>query len=185
MFHLDTIKADVVGNAKSVETHNRGEGNLGIYGMVPAGTTLAVVSGQEEPIVQGWIPRGKPYECQPIPTAVYRIDGSGTTTASFLLATMGPGEHSPISFAERVPSREGVAAGRAALMDGRMIHFASRRSGEGELSLDTIRSNGEAFAIVEGADGTIDDIFEVNGSGVWLDGTPLKKGDRLTGERSG
>ena len=181
LFHLDSIKVDVVGNGKSVETCNRDAGNLGIYGLVPEGTELDCISGQEEPVVQGWIPRGKPSQCIPLPTAVYTTEGGGTTSMSFLLAPIAAKEISPVSYAERLTGSEGTAAGRVLLKDGRMIHFAARLPDEADLVLDDFRSDGEAFAIVEVADGTIAEVMEVNGSGLKRNGHLVQLGEQLNG----
>ena len=181
LFHLDSVKVDVVGNGKSVETCNRDAGNLGIYGLVPERTQLDVISGQEEPVVQGWIPRGKPYECQPLPTAVYRTEGGGTTAMSYVLAPIAPHEMSPVSYAERLTTSVGSTAGRVLLKDGRMIHFAVRLPDAEDLALDDFHSDGEAFAIVEAADGTVGDMMEVNGSGLKRNGTLLQRGEQLNG----
>ena len=181
LFHLDSVKVDVVGNGRSVETCNRDAGNLGIYGLVPEHTKLEVVSGQEEPVVQGWIPRGKPYECQPLPTAVYRSEGAGTTSMSFVLAPIAAGDLSPISYAERVNGQVGVEAGRALLKDGRTVHFAVRAPGSGDPGLGGFRSDGEALVVLESEEGFVTHVMDVNGSGVMRDGRPVRPGDRANG----
>ncbi len=181
LFHLDSIKVDVVGNGKSVETCNRDAGNLGIYGIVPEGTELDVVSGQEDPVVQGWIPRGKPYECHPLPTAVYATEGSGTTAMSYVLVPIARGEMSPISYAERLDGEAGVSVGRISLKDGRTVHYAVRLPGSDDLMLDDFHSDGEAFAIVESRSGTIDRVLEVDGSGLKRNGDLVQRGEAVNG----
>lgn len=180
LFHLDTLKADIVGNRKSVETYNRDAGNLGIYGLVPEATELDIISGQEEPVVQGWIPRGRQNECQPLPTAVYRVSGSGTTTATFLLVPIAPGEITPVSFAERGENgRETVASGRVAMRDGRTIRFAMQAATSEGLSSGALSSDGAAFAIVEDDEGAVTEVIDVNGKGISHDGKLVQVGDRL------
>ena len=62
-----------------------------------------------------------------------------------------------------------------------MIHFAARLPDEADLVLDDFRSDGEAFAIVEVADGTIAEVMEVNGSGLKRNGHLVQLGEQLNG----
>ena len=179
MFHLDTLKADVVGNRKSVETQNRDAGNLGIYGVLPEGTELEIVSGQEEPIVQGWIPRGKPYECQPLPTAVYRCSGIGITEMTYVIAPIAKEDLSPISYIERLSVDGGRSAGRIALKDGRSIHYAIRLPGNGAAECGAFSAECDAFAVMESVSGEVSSIHTIEGLALMSDGRPVEVGDRL------
>ena len=158
-----------------------GCGNLGIYGLVPERTQLDVISGQEEPVVQGWIPRGKPYECQPLPTAVYRTEGGGTTAMSYVLAPIAPHEMSPVSYAERLTTSVGSTAGRVLLKDGRMIHFAVRLPDAGGPGTRRFPFRWGGVRNRRSRDGTVGDMMEVNGSGLKRNGTLLQRGEQLNG----
>lgn len=179
MFHLDTLKADMVGNRKSVETRNRDAGNLGIYGVLPDDAELEIVSGQEEPIVQGWIPRGKPYECQPIPTAVYKTRGSGVTEMTYVICPIAKEELSPISYVERLSIREGRSGGRIALKDGRSIHYGIRLPGHGPAVSGVFSADCDAFAVIESISGEVSSIHTIDGQTLLRDGKPVEVGDRL------
>ncbi len=184
MFHLDTLKADVVGNRKSVETRNRDAGNLGIYGVLPEGAEVEVVSGQEEPTVQGWIPRGKPYECQPIPTAVYKTTGRDVTEMTFIVCPIAKEEMSPISYVERLSSGQGKSAGRIAMRDGRSIHYGIRLKGSGAALCGALSSDCDAFVVIESATGDVSSIHTIDDETVVKDGKPLEVGRSILTEES-
>jgi hypothetical protein len=179
MFHLDTLKADVVGNRKSVETQNRDNGNLGIYGALPANAEISVVAGQEEPIVQGWIPRGKPYECQPLPTAVFKAQGRGITEMSYVICPIAKDDLSPISYIERLSSEPGLSAGRIAMMDGRAIHYGMRLKRDRPALCGDFSVEGDAFAVLESADGVVSSIHSIEGASVTVDGRILEVGQHV------
>ena len=179
MFHLDTLKADIVGNRKSVETRNRDTGNLGIYGVVPEGTVVDVVSGQADPVVQGWIPRGKPYECQPLPTAIFKTEGSGITEMAYVICPIAKGDMSPISYVERQSSAEGRSSGRLVMMDGRSIHYGIRLPGTGEALCGPFKADSDVFAVIESVAGEVSSIHAVDDVAVLRNGQPLEVGHRL------
>jgi hypothetical protein len=179
MFHLDTLKADVVGNRKSVETRNRDAGNLGIYGILAEGAEVEVISGQEEPIVQGWIPRGKPYECQPLPTAVFKTRGSGITDMTFVICPIAKQEMTPISYVERLPADPGQSAGRVVMKDGRALHYGIRLAAPTTASCSAFSSDSDAFAVIESASGDVSSIHTIDGTVVLRNGQPLEVGQRV------
>ncbi|MBS12214.1 MAG: hypothetical protein CME19_11510 [Gemmatimonadetes bacterium] len=179
MFHLDTLKADVVGNRKSVETRNRDAGNLGIYGVIPENSEVDIISGQEEPVVQGWIPRGKPYECQPLPTAVYLATGSGVTELTYVICPIAKGEMSPVSYVERLSPGSGLAAGRIAMKDGRSVHYGMRLPGSGPARSGAFESDCDAFAVIESVQGEVSSMHTIDGQPLTRQGASVEVGHRL------
>ena len=179
MFHLDTLKADVIGNRKSVETQNRDAGNLGIYGVLPRGASVDVVSGQEEPTVQGWIPRGKPYECQPLPTAIFSSEGAGVTEMSYVVCPIPKQDISAISYVERLSPGAGQAAGRIVMLDGRSVHYAIRLSKDNKAVCGDFSADCDVFAVVESANGEVSSIHATENAQVERDGRPVGVGDRV------
>ena len=117
MFHLDADDAEVLANGRGVMTRNSGgESNLGIYAISTKPTDVRIISGQEEPTVQGWIPRGGPYQCEPIPTAIFKTEGDGPTLMAYVLYPVKAGEVSPVAHVEYIPAVGDN--GRVAIADG-------------------------------------------------------------------
>ena len=179
MFHLDTLKADVVGNRKSVETYNRDAGNLGIYGVLPEGAEVDVISGQEVPIVQGWIPRGKPYECQPLPTAVFKAQGEGPVEMTFVICPIAKGEISPISYVERLSNQGNRSGGRIAMKDWRSLHYGIRVPGSGDAVSGRFTCDSDAFAVIESASGDVSSMHTIEGAPVSADGRQVEIGQSI------
>ena len=179
MFHLDA-EAAVLENGRGVETRNVDGGNLGIYGIVPPGTALEIVSGQEDPVVQGWIPRNGIHKCEPIPTPIFRAEGAGTLALSYVLCPIPPGAPSPVSYVERIPGSAGELAavgGRIVMRDGREIYFGQREAGEGRMRADTGETDAEAAAVIIGPSGKIDRLILVNGTEALSGGRRLLEGE--------
>lgn len=184
MFHLDADGAEVLENGRGVETRNaEGESNFGIYGIANVPFSIDVISGQEDPVVQGWIPRGKPYECQPIPTPIFKAEGEGTVVMSYVLFPIKAGESSPVTYMERIPVNgdQGRAAigGRIALKGGREIYFVQSEAGDGWLRGDHGETNAESGAMILGLGGKVERLILVNGDTVSGYGMTVKEGDYL------
>jgi len=177
MFHLDAGAAEILG--AGCETRNADGGNLGIYGIVPPGTALEIVSGQEDPAVQGWIPRNGIHKCEPIPTPIFRAEGAGTLVLSYVLCPIPPGAPSPISDVERIPGSAGELAaigGRIAMRDGREIYFGQREAGEGRMRSDAGETDAEAAAVAIAPSGKIGRLILVNGTEALSGGQRLSEG---------
>ncbi|MFP4502925.1 MAG: alginate lyase family protein [Candidatus Hydrogenedentota bacterium] len=77
-FHLDAPKVEIGGNGAVVTQYPDGP-QLGIYTIMDEGLTVDIVEGQEEPYVQGWLPRGHGIPgIRPAPTARFTRTGGGT-----------------------------------------------------------------------------------------------------------
>lgn len=160
MFHLDADAAVVLENGKGVETRNeQGESNLGMYGLANAPFSIDVISGQEEPIVQGWIPRGKPYECQPIPTPVFKAKGKGTVAMSYILYPIQADQTSPVvqvtPIAVTAENNRTAIAGRVEMENGEGVVFVQSEAGEGWIRGEGIETDAEVDVQVLGKDGNV------------------------------
>ncbi|MGA1199124.1 MAG: alginate lyase family protein, partial [Candidatus Latescibacterota bacterium] len=183
MFHLDADGAALVQDGRGVETRNGvGESNLGIYGIANTEFSIEVVSGQEEPIVQGWIPRGKPYECQPIPTPVFKAQGKGTVVMSYVLYPIRAGEKSPVVQVDTFPvmaeGERAAIAGRVGFDDGKAFYFVQAELGTGLIRAGLGETNAEAGGMMVG-DGKIENLILVNGDTLRWNGKAIKLGDTL------
>ncbi len=188
MFHLDAEGAEALATGCGVTTKNAArESNFAIYAIGSTPVSVEIVSGREEPTVQGWIPRGKPYECRPIPTPVFNAEGEGTVVMSYILYPVAAGETSPVTRVERLSVTAendlAVIAGRIHLRDGKSIYFLQREAGEGLVRMDGHETEAEAGAIALGEDGKIARLNLVNGGTLRKNGTALKEGDVMTGSR--
>jgi hypothetical protein len=183
MFHLDADGAALVQDGRGVETRNGvGESNFGIYGIANTEFSIEVVSGQEEPIVQGWIPRGKPYECQPIPTPVFKAQGKGTVVMSYVLYPIRAGEKSPVVQVDTFPvmaeGERAAIAGRVGFDDGKAFYFVQAELGTGLIRAGLGETNAEAGGMMVG-DGKIENLILVNGDTLRWNGKAIKLGDTL------
>ena len=170
MFHLDADDAVALEDTCAVVTKNgEGESNLGIYALSENTVDLSIVSGQEEPTVQGWIPRGGPYQCEPIPTAVFKTEGVGPVVMSYVLCPMRAGEESSVTDVAHISATADngrvAIAGRIGLRGDRAIFFAQSEAGDGWVRAGEGQTDGEACA-VELAEGRVDRLIVVEGSQV-------------------
>lgn len=182
MFHLDAAGAEALATGCGVVTKNgAGESNFAIYALGSRPMSVEVVSGQEEPTVQGWIPRGKPYECQPIPTPVFKAQGEGTVAMSYVLYPVAAGEASPVTGVEQVPvtadNGRAAVAGVIALRGGGEVFFVQAEAGKGWVRTNNGETDAEAGGAVFGQDGKVERLILVNGTTARLNGQVLKEGD--------
>ena len=180
MFHLDADDAEVLENGRGVITKNSaGESNLGIYAISTKPIDVRIVSGQEEPTVQVWIPRGGPYQCEPIPTAIFKTEGDGPTAMSYVLYPVKAGEESPVAHVEHIPAAGDngriAIAGRIALRDGREIYFVQSEAGKGWVRVSDGETDAEAGAM-ELIDGWVNKMVLANGQTVRVYGQEMQEG---------
>jgi hypothetical protein len=183
MFHLDADGAEVMENRPDVITRNSaGQSNLGIYAISTKPVSASIVSGQEEPTVQGWVPRGGPYECEPIPTAIFKAENKGVMMMSYILYPIKAGAESPVTRVEHIAASgdNGRAAigGRIALGDGREIYFVQSEAGEGFVQANGGETDAEA-GVLELLNGRIDRLILVNGTEIRVNGQVVREGDHL------
>lgn len=85
IFHLDADAAQVDEKSKSVRTVNKSGSNLAIIPLADEGLDVKLISGQEEPVVQGWMPVGgtSSYDVRPIPTPIFEKASAGPTWLAY------------------------------------------------------------------------------------------------------
>ena len=101
MFHLDMSGAEVDAATKSVYTTDAKGANLSIWPMADEGLKVSVISGQEKPIVQGWMPAGN-YKCRPIPTPVFEKQQAAKASFAYVFYPTPEGVKCPIVKVEPV-----------------------------------------------------------------------------------
>lgn len=172
MFHLDADAAQANPNTKSVRTVNSISPNLSIIPLADQGLSAKIVSGQEEPVVQGWAPTGGAValKVKPIPTPTFEITASGPTWMAYVLYPTATGAACPVRCVDRVEMSaepEVKAIGLAVRFDnGRTDYFvqADRRS---DLAFGDYRANGiGAYVQTDNGEAT---------RAVVLDGTQLSR----------
>ena len=184
MFHLDADGAEVLDSGQGVETRNAdGESNFGIYGIGTAALSVDVVEGQEEPTVQGWIPRGKPYECQPIPTPIFKAEGKGVVAMSYVLCPIRAGETSPVVQVDRFEATADggrhAIAGRIGFQDGTAFYFVQAEAGDGMVRAGAGETDAEAGGVMVSQSGVIENCVLVGGNTLRWNGHVVGVGDSL------
>jgi len=94
-FHLDAEGVTVDPATGTVTTTNRGEANLAIVPLWEEGMSVEVISGQEYPVVQGWLREGD-YGVRPAPTPTFRQTRRGVTTFVYVFFPIPPEKECPI-----------------------------------------------------------------------------------------
>jgi hypothetical protein len=124
MFHLDMTGAEVDAASKSVRTTDAKGANLSILPMADEGLKVSIISGQEQPIVQGWMPAGG-YKCRPIPTPVFEKQQSGKASFAYVFYPTPEGVKCPIVKVEpvAVQSAQGAVGMAITFADGRVDYF--------------------------------------------------------------
>ncbi len=120
MFHLDAAGADVDAASKAVHTTNTDAANLTIWPAAAKELTVNVISGQEKPMVQGWVP-APGHTCRPIPTPVFETSGSGAQTVAYVLYPTPAGKKCPATSVQWLAEGCGVSI---AFDNGRLDSFA-------------------------------------------------------------
>ncbi len=171
MFHLDTESVKV--NGKSVVTENK-ESNLAIIPPADDGLSLKVISGQEKPIVQGWMPAGG-YNVRPIPVANYSREQSGQTSFACVFYPIGAGKECPIASVEklRVEGRSQVVGLTIRFADGRTDHSVQAQKPGDTLRFLDFETDAEAAHIRVNADGTLKALL-AGGTKITRGGKPVE-----------
>lgn len=104
LFHLEAATAQV-DEATSAVTVEEGGAGLRIIPLARQRPQVTIVQGQQEPVVQGWLPTGKHNVLRPIPTAVFRWQATGRTRMVYALV---PGEGGRWPLASATGRAEGV-----------------------------------------------------------------------------
>jgi hypothetical protein len=146
-FHLDAPEVTVDEATRSVVTRNPDGANLGIFPVVSDGLTVRVVSGQEEPVLQGWLPREHGRTgASPRPTPHFARRARGPVHFAYVFAPARPGEEVAVKSIEpaAVPGamlafdvRDAAGAHRFVLGADGNVTF---RRGDGSASFDSLGS---------------------------------------------
>ena len=124
MFHLDMTGAEVDAATKAVRTTDAKGANLSILPMADEGIKVSIISGQEKPIVQGWMPAGG-YTCRPIPTPVFEKQQAGKASFAYVFYPTPEGGKCPIAKVEplTVTGDDGAVGVAIDFGDGRVDYF--------------------------------------------------------------
>jgi len=117
IFHMDADEADVLEAPLAVCSRGTDQPRVAIVPLAPSGLTAAVVKGQEEPAVQGWVPAGG-YAMRPIATPIFSISAPGTVLLPWLIVPLRAGQALPIRAVRSEASGE-EAVFSVDLADGR------------------------------------------------------------------
>ena len=152
MFHLDAPGVTVDGSSLSVVTQNK-ESNLAIIALADEGLRLEVISGQEKPIVQGWMPAGG-YDVRPIPTPTYSREQSGPASFAYVFYPVAEGVECPVKSVEKLAVTGRAMGLTVRFADGRTDHFVQRVKPGAKLRFLDFETDAQAVHVRIGADGT-------------------------------
>lgn len=153
MFHLDADAAIVDAETNRVETQNTDSSNLAIIPPLNDDVAVDIISGQEEPVVQGWIPAGG-YDVRPIPTPIFTKTNKGTTWFVYVFYPTPKGQELPIVAVESLEVRHndeeysGARAVKISFNDGREHYFLQADSSGKKLEFGEFSSD-EEFALIK------------------------------------
>jgi hypothetical protein len=138
MFHLDADEAIVDTETQAVTVEHEG-GAFRIIPFGPDAVEVEIISGQTDPVVQGWLPTGRHNELRAIPTAVFRWRSAGQSVMAFALVPKDRDEEWCVAqVTSSLDLGPGSIAAELTLRDGQVDLFARGRGGEsaGRLATD-------------------------------------------------
>jgi hypothetical protein len=166
MFHLDAAAAYVDKETNKVETQNPDASNLAIIPPEDDNLKVEIVSGQEEPVVQGWIPAGG-YKVRPIPTPIFTKAGAGTTWFVYVFYPVAEGQKLPITSVEPMEVKSDgkiypdARAVKLSFDDGRAHYFLQADRGGELLNFAGFSTDAEAVLVQVGQDSSMEAVIEV------------------------
>ena len=166
MFHLDAEMASVDKETRSVITENPDASNLVIIPPRGDNVSVEIISGQEDPIVQGWIPAGG-YKVRPIPTPIFTRTGAGATWFFYVFYPAPRGQSSPITSVEQLEVKldnKSSPDARAVVIsfdDGTKHYFMQAEQSGEILEFGGFSTDAEAALIQVGQDGSVESRSEV------------------------
>ena len=113
-FHLEADDVELDNETGKITTRNLGDSNLAIIPLKDSDLDVEIVSGQEEPVVQGWVSAGG-YNVRPIPTPTYKKSVKGVTHFVYVFYPIPKGERCPVIRVESLHEKS---------CPGIRIHFA-------------------------------------------------------------
>jgi len=123
MFHLDADGVTVDERRTSLVTDNKESSNIAIIPLADENLGVRIVSGQEKPVVQGWVPAGG-YRVRPIPTPVFEKKQAGPASFVYVLYPISAGTECPIAEIAPLP----IEAEANVQVVGATIRFANGRT---------------------------------------------------------
>jgi len=157
IFHLDAESAEQ-DEATLAVTARSGSAALAIVPLWRQDLALDVVSGQREPVVQGWLPTGRHNELRPIPTAIYRAEAAGRVVMAYALVPF-EGEDSPLRGVEPVDAPGSAQAVALHWTDGRHHYFTHNPEGIA-LPAGPVETTGQVVMAALAPDGQLARVFE-------------------------
>ena len=131
-FHLEADDVELDEETGTVTTRNLDDSNLAIIPLKDSDLDFEIVSGQEEPVVQGWVFAGD-YSVRPIPTPIYKKSAKGVTHLVYVFYPIPKDGTCPITSVE--PLHEKVGAGiKIHFADGGIHNIDVRKVGSPVLS---------------------------------------------------
>jgi hypothetical protein len=129
--------------------------------------TVEIISGQEEPVVQGWIPAGG-YKVKPIPTPVFAKAGAGNVWFLYVFYPVPEGQDLPIASVRPLEVRSDgkiypdARAVMISFADGRVHYFLQADRSGLDLKFIDFSTAAEAALVKVVKDGRIEAILEVD-----------------------
>ena len=148
MFHLDSPDAKLDEATKSVVTQDE-DSNLAIIPLADDGLRVQVISGQETPIVQGWMPVAGGYDVRPIPTPTYTREQSGPASFAYVFYPIAAGAACPIKSVSKLAvegSRDAVGL-TIRFEDGRTDYFVQAPKSGATLRFLTFETDAQVVHI--------------------------------------
>lgn len=144
MFHLDMSGVEVDAASGASHTTDADGANLTIRPARDSSLSVKIITGQEEPFVQGWI-RLKDYECRPIPTAAYEKEQAGVTRMAYVFYPTPEGAKCPVRSVEYIPVQGGEGVALAIdFGDGKVDYFALSDSPGEKISFGQFKTDSRA-----------------------------------------
>jgi len=144
-FHLDAAEAVVDSKTKAVRTQNSAGANLTILPLGDEGLSVRIISGQEKPFVQGWLPRQHGLTgAEPRPVVYYARKAVGVTHFLYVFAPARANGQGVVSEVKSASMKDAVLAAEFAVKNS-AHRFVMLKSGGIELQ----RGAGESTIRIE------------------------------------
>jgi hypothetical protein len=117
------------------------------------GMTANVVSGQKEPVFQGWVPGGGKYNVVPVPTPIFTTKATGPVTMAWILQPLRPGQSSPIRQCTATAAENGEVSD-ITFADGTSYRLLLRHEADAPVRAGDTESTAQISLVERQADGT-------------------------------
>lgn len=164
LFHLDTPEVTAGADPLHLVTANQEGPNLALWAAGSAPVTVQVVAGQQEPVVQGWVPSGG-YDVRPIPTPIFTATAPGTVWLAYLLYPLPAGQAMPAA-GLTLSATEGGCVVEVRFADGRVDALSLGAPGGKAPALGAVQPAGEVLFTRLAADGKVRSAVTIEGEQV-------------------